>query len=481
MALMLLAGCTVGPNFHPPEPAAPPHYAPPPADVASRTVEAPVDAAWWNSFHDAELTSLINRLARDDLDLQTAEERIIAARARRRIAASAGLPHVEGNAVYQRIETSKNGLVSLVVPAPGAPTTFDFDQTQLQASWELDLFGRVRRATEAESANTQAAVEARRTIALEGEAELARNYVQLRGLQAREAVARRNVASADRRRALVRQRYDQGVATLSDVAQADAQAANIGEDLPNLHAMEAQAVNALGLLLGLAPRALRDELDAPTAQPPLPPTVPVGLPSELARRRPDIRQAEARLHAATAQTGMAVADFYPDVNLMGSFGDQALSIDKLFAGGSGTFMAGPSVTLPIFEGGRLRGELQMRRAEEREAAVQYRRTVLQAWREVDDALTAYAEAQHRHGEMEGAARADATALRVAEQRYGQGVETFIDVTVAQASVFRDQDQLAQSDAEIRADLVALYAALGGGWAATEPAAPSRPDALDLNR
>ena len=468
-----LAGCTVGPNFHQPEPLAPAHYAPAAPDVASRTAETPVDATWWDSFHDPELSSLVARLASGNLDLQTAQERITAARARRRIPASAGLPHVEGSAVYRRVQTSENGIVTLVVPSPGVSNTFDFDQTQLQASWELDLFGRVRRATEAEGANTQAAVEARRSIALEGEAELARTYVQLRGLQAREAVLQRNVASVNRRRALVRQRYVQGVATLSDIADADAQAASIGENLPTLHASHAQAVNALGLLLGLTPRALAAELAPPAVQPPLPPVVPVGLPSELARRRPDIREAEARLHAATAETGVAVAAFYPDVSLTGSFGDQALSIDQLFAPGSGTFMVGPSVSVPFFEGGRLRGELQMRRAEQREAAVQYRQTVLQAWREVDDALTNYGEAQHRRGEVEGAAHADATALQVAERRYDQGVETLIGVTVAQASVLRDQDQLAQVDAEIRADLVVLYATLGGGWAAAEPAAPSR--------
>ena len=471
---VLLAGCTVGPRFSPPAPpAGPDRFTPKAKDVPSRTTEAQVDAAWWRSFHDPELTSLVERLARENLDLRTAAERVLQARARRGIARAQGLPRVDGRASYVRERESKNGTVSLLEPVPGAPLEFDLDDTLLQASWELDLFGRVRREVEAQGAEVEAAAQDRRAMAVAAEADLASDYARLRGVQAREAVVGRNLAAADTRRRLVRDRLAHGAATLSDLAQADAQAAAIGEDLPSLRAEAARLVNALGLLLALPPGALAQELkppaDADAAQPAPPPAVPVGLPAQLLRRRPDLRRAEARLHAATARTGVAVADFYPDVTLTGNYGNEALGATHLFDTASRMFMVGPSVTLPIFQGGRLRSTLDLRRSEEREAGLDYRRAVLAAYRDVDDALSAYAEVQHRIGNIEGVVRDDRTALRVAEQRYREGVETFIDVTAAQADLFRAQDALAQARTDLAANLVALYRALGGGWEPVEPA------------
>lgn len=465
---LALAGCTVGPDFHPPAPDAPPHFAPKPQDTPSRTVEAPVDAAWWASFGDPELSSLVDRLLRQNLDLQAAAERIDQARAQRRIAASEGLPHVDGRGGYRRQRISKNGRDSLLQTVPGAPAEFDVEAADLQASWELDLFGRVRRQVEGAGADLEAAEEDRRGALVSAAAELAQSYVQLRGVQAREAVVRRNLQAADVRRRLVNQRLAQGVATLSDIAEADAQASTIGEDLPTLVAQEARLVNAVGLLLAEPPGALHDELSTPARQPSGPPVVPVGLPSQLLRRRPDIRQAEARLHAATARTGVAVADFYPDLSLTGTYGQETLDAAHLFDFASRAFMVGPTLSLPIFRGGQLRGALEMRRAQEREAALAYRRAVLQAFRDVDDALTAYAEVQHRLKNVEGVERDDATALRVAQQRYTQGVETFIDVTVAQAELFRAQDARAQARTDREVDLVTLYRALGGGWEGAAP-------------
>ncbi|MBE7217167.1 MAG: efflux transporter outer membrane subunit [Caulobacteraceae bacterium] len=477
-AAAVLTGCTVGPDFHGPPPQAPAaRFGAEPADTPSRTTGGAIDEAWWSSFGDPELSSLVERLARQNLDLKAAAERIVQARAARRIARAEGLPQVSGQAKYTRERESANGFASLEVPAPGAPLEFDLDDTSLQASWELDLFGRVRRAVEAADAGVQAQVQARRDLALTAVADLAQTYLQLRSIQAREAVVQRNLAAADVRRRLTRDRLRNGVATLSDIAQADAQAAAIGEDLPSLHQQDSQLINALGVLLALPPRALEAELRPPPGQPPAaqpgqPPRVPVGLPSELLRRRPDIRQAEANLHAATAETGVAVADFYPDVTLTGSYGNESLSTNHLFDYASRMFMAGPTVSLPIFQGGQLRGQLQLRRAQQREAALAYRRTVLQAWREVDDALTAYSDTQHRYGEIQHVRDEDRTALRVAEQRYVQGVENFIDVTAAQAAVFRDEDQLAQAQADISAALVRLYRALGGGWRSVEAVAPA---------
>ena len=225
-------------------------------------------------------------------------------------------------------------------------------------------------------------------------------------------------------------------------------------------------INAIGLLLAEPPRSLASELTAPAIQPAVPPAVPIGLPGELMRRRPDIRQAEADLHAATAETGVAVAAFYPDISLSGSFGFESLKTSTLFDWASRVFMVGPTVDLPIFEGGRLKGTLTLRKSQQREAAIRYRKTVLQAWHDVDNALTSYAEAQHAQVDTLATTQADARALTAAEQQYSQGITTFIDVIGAQSALLQSQDALARANARVEIALVTLYKALGGGWEQT---------------
>ena len=460
---VLLAGCTVGPNFERPKIDSPAGYGDEPTNVPSRTYGGAVDTRWWTSFRDPELSSLVDRLAQQNLDLQSAAERIQQSRAQRDVAAAQGLPHIDATPKYTRERESLNGSASLVEPAPGAPLEFNLFQPMVSAGWELDLFGRVRRAVEAANAQTQSAIEARRGIALSAIAELAQDYMQLRQLQLEDAFVRNNLALSRKRIALVRNRFANGVATTLDVAQAEAQAATIEQDLPTLRSQQAQMINAIGLLLAEPPRTLLAELTAPAVQPPVPPAVPIGLPGELMRRRPDIREAEADLHAATAQTGVAVASFYPDISLSGSFGFESLKTSSLFDWASRAFMVGPSIDLPIFEGGRLKGTLKLRKSQQREAAIHYRKTVLQAWYDVDNALTNYAEAQHARADTLATTQADARALKAAEQQYAQGITTFIDVISAQAALLQAQDGLTRADAQVEIDLVALYKALGGGW------------------
>ena len=461
--LLLLAGCTVGPNFERPRVDSPASYGDEPTDVPSRTYGGEVDTRWWMTFRDPELSALVDRLGKQNLDLQSAAERIAQSRAQRDVAASQGLPHIDATPRYTRQRESPNGVASLTEPVPGAPLEFNLFQPMLSAGWELDLFGRVRRAVEAADAQTQSAIEARRGIALSAIAELAQDYMQLRQLQREEAFVRQNLALSQRRVGLVRNRFANGVATTLDVAQAEAQASTIAQDLPTLLSQQAQMINAIGLLLAEPPRSLLDELSKPAAQPPVPPAVPIGLPGALMRRRPDIRQAEADLHAATAQTGVAVASFYPDISLSGSFGFESLKTSSLFDWASRAFMGGAAIDLPIFEGGRLKGTLKLRKSQQREAAIQYRRVVLQAWHDVDNALTGYAEAQHAQADTLATGQANARALKAAEQQYAEGVTTFIDVIQAQAALLQSQDALARSNAQVEIALVALYKALGGGW------------------
>jgi len=457
-------GCTVGPDYQSPEITAAPRRTPlETVDVPSRTVEGKIDSAWWKSFRDSKLSSLVERLVAQNLDLKTAAERVIQSVAQRQVAASQGLPQIEGQSLTTYNRQSPNGPLSLLTPAPGAPLEYALFRDGLTSSWQLDLFGRVRRAVEAADANTLAAVENRHGVALAAVAELAQSYIQLRGTQNRLGIAKRNLRLAEENVELVNTRFGNGVATTLDVAQARAQQATIAATLPPMRIQEAELINAIGLLLGDAPRALEAELHRSQILPRVPRKVPVGLPGTLIRRRPDVREAEARLHEATAQTGVAVASFYPDVTLNGAASVESLRLTNLFSPTSAAFSVGPSISLPIFAGGQLRGVLELRESRQREAAIFFQKTVLLAWKEVDDALTAYREAQHRRADVSRSVTENQAALQAARQRYSEGAIDFLNVITTQAQLLQSEIDLADSDTRIATDLVNLYRALGGGW------------------
>lgn len=473
-AALLLAGCTVGPDFQPPDPGAPNGWGPVRTDVRSRTSPDEADPRWWTQLGDPVLSSLVDRIAAQNLDVQAAAERVLQARAQRTVVASQGLPQLNARSCYERERLSTVGNpAALVVPRPGAPVEFDVFQNGLDSSWDLDLFGRVRRGVEAATAETQAVAEDRRGIALAALADLVQDYLQLRGIQAARAIAEGNLALAQQNTALVRNRFDNGVATTLDTARALSQQSTIAATIPPLRAQEAAAINAIGLLLGQPPRALDAELRPRAIQPGVPAVVPIGLPATLVRRRPDLRQAEARLHAATAQVGVAEAEFYPDVTLTGSFDLQGLGFRDAFSLYARAFQVGPSVSLPLFQGGRLRGTLRLRESQQREAAIAFRRTLLQAFQEVDNALTAFAEAQARRQQVAVAVTQAEVALRAARQRFIEGAVSFLDVNAAQSQLLQSQNDLADSDTRIAAGLVTLYRALGGGWEIAEAGSPPR--------
>src|SRR6202790_2410853 len=378
-----LTGCTVGPDYQSPAVRdAPVRSALDGGSVPSRTVEGAVDIVWWKSFRDAQLSSLVEGLVAQNLDLKTAAERVVQSVAQRQIAVSQGLPHIEGQSSSTYNRQSPNGTLSLITPAPGAPLEYALFRDGLTSSWQLDLFGRVRRAVKAADAATLAAVENRHGVALATLTELAQSYMQLRGTQNRLEIAKRNLRLAEENVELVNTRFGSGVATTLDLAQARAQQATIAATLPPLRIQEAELINAIGLLLGDAPRALEADLRRPQIVPRVPRRVPVGLPGTLILRRPDVREAEAQLLEATAETGVAVASFYPDVTLNCAVGVESLHLTNLFSPTSTAFALGPSVSIPIFEGGQLRGALALSESRQREAAIFFRKTVLRAWKEV---------------------------------------------------------------------------------------------------
>jgi NodT family efflux transporter outer membrane factor (OMF) lipoprotein len=465
MLVIALTGCTVGPNYQSPEIGEVPRWpAPDGGDVSSRTGEDAVDIAWWKRFRDFELTSLVGRLASQNLDLQTAAERVIQSVAQRQVAASAGLPHIEGQSSATYNGASPNGTLSLFTPAPGAPLDYGLFKDGLMSSWQLDLFGRVRRAVEAADANTLAAVENRHGVALAAIAELAQSYMLLRGTQNLLEIAKRHLRIVEENEELVNTRFANGIATTLDVAQARAQRATIAATLPPLRSREAELINAIGLLLGDTPRTLEAELRrAHNILPRAPRVAAAGLSGTLVRQRPDVREAEARLHEAVAETGVAVANFYPDVALNGGVGVESLRLSNLFSPASAAFSVGPAISIPIFEGGQLRGALALRESRQREAATFFHETVLRAWKEVDDVLTAYREAQNRRADVARSVTENKVALQAARQRYSEGAIDFLNVNATQTLLLQSENDLADSDTRIATDIVSLYRALGGGW------------------
>ncbi|MFL5254602.1 MAG: efflux transporter outer membrane subunit [Rhodopila sp.] len=480
-----LGGCTVGPDFKRPDWASPASWFAGPKEAVkpppSIPVAQPIDPNWWELFKDPQLTKLARRVAGENLDVKVAAIRFAESRAQLGIAQASQFPTLNGNASYVRQKASNNGIFAIIPGAAGATGAngaqrnstggisgrdlqpFDLYQGGFDASWEVDLWGGVRRSVESATASSEAATEATRSVLLSSLAEVARDYIQLRGTQAELAIARENVDTARQSLNLTQQRAAGGVTTDLDVANASAQLRTTLAQIPSLEQREAELINALSLLLGQPPNALREELATSKPVPPVPPRVPVGLPSELARRRPDIRQAEAQLHAATADIGVAQANFYPSLSLTGSFGLQSLQWNRLFELNARQWAIGPALTIPIFQGGQLRSTLELRKAQQQEAAVTFQKTVLQAWTEVDNALTAYKTEQTRRDQLIQAVAENRRALGLAQSRYAQGVADFLTVLDTERNLLATQQQLAQSTATVSSNLVALYKALGGGW------------------
>ncbi len=444
----------------------------------SEPVAAPVDPDWWTLFNDGELTTLERRVAAENLDVRVATTRLAESRAQLGVARSAEFPTFNANGSYTREKASNVGQFAAAPNPLGANgefgnsagglrsanlAPFSVYQAGFDASWELDLWGGVKRSVESATASVQAAAEARRAALLSSLAEVARDYIALRGVQTQLHIARDNVHTAEQSLQLTQQRAAGGVTTDLDVANASAQLRSTMAQIPGLEQQEAAEINALSLLLGQPPNALRGDLAEARPVPPVPPRVPVGLPSELARRRPDVMQAEAQLHAATATIGVAVAAFYPSVTLSGSIGLQALQPSHFFSFNARDYAAGPGITIPIFQGGQLKATLQLRKAQQEEAAVNYQKTVLQAFHDVDNALTAYQTEQARRDQLVLAVAQNQRALALAQSRYQQGVADFLTVLDAERSLLSSQQQLADSTTTVSENLVALYKALGGGW------------------
>lgn len=476
LAALPLAACNVGQDFLPPVSGLPSiPFASPASATSSKEATSSAaspsapDPRWWKAFRDPMLTSLEQRVAAANLDVRSATLRIAESRFQRGVVASAELPSVNGSAKYQRELFSQNGIASLLgglIPGSGgSPAIAPINEytTGFDASWEIDLWGRVRRQVEAADAQIAETEEQRRDTLVSVLAEVARDYIQLRGAQALLNNANENLRVEQDLLDLTRTRQDKGLTTGLDVENAAAQVDGVRAQIPAFEQQEAQEINALSLLLDLPPNALRGELVRVRAVPPTPARVPIGVPSELARRRPDIRLAEQKLHEETADIGVAVASFYPSLQLNGTLVLDALDFKNLFKANSLQYAAGPSLTLPIFEGGKLTSQLELTKTQQQEAAIAYHKTVLQAWHDVVNALVAYRTEQERRARLASQIEHSQAALTLARARYSDGVADFTTVLDTARTVLQAQELHVQSTVNVSTDLVQLYKALGGGW------------------
>ncbi|MGZ9708651.1 efflux transporter outer membrane subunit [Pseudomonas sp. GNP013] len=467
LSVISLSACTVGPDFHTPQGPHVERWREPQGRQAdSRAVADPLQERWWDVFHDAQLSALTRRALTDNLDLKLAGSRLQQSRAVRQVTTAGRYPNLAAGGGYQRKRNSGEGLND--PSGENGRSAFNQWDTDFSAAWELDFWGRVKRETEAADATLQVAEDDRRAVLLSVLAETAQDYIQLRGVQNTRNVTEQNLDVARHSLKLSQLRLADGVATDLDVAEAAAQVATIEARLPELQQRQDQLINALSLLMGEPPQALHAQLCKDAAVPQTPRQVAIGLPSQLAERRPDIRQAEARLHAATANIGVAKGDFYPRITLSGSLGSQALQLADFGSWGSRAFAFGPQFSLPLFNGGRLQGMLTLREAQQQEAALAYQHTVLRAWHEIDDQLTRYNASQLRRDSLAEAVRQNQIALTTAQHQYVEGVADFVNVLTVQSALLATQEQWVQSSTDVSLAMVGLYKALGGGWASVYP-------------
>lgn len=483
--VLSLPGC-VGPKYQKPDLWSPTQY-----DMHAHagqkgsltTPDAP-DVNWWKIFNDPTLTSLETRLATQNLDIQRATAQLAQSRAQLLMAGAERFPGLSASGSYTRSQYSTKSLQRILsgvakdnATALGQQNATLLDQSvgsatipvlnqwkySIDASYELDIWGRVARQYEAAKADLQATDEERRGVLIAQQADMANDYLTLRGLQEQLRITQANRDTQAQTLALARERQKTGLVTELDVTSAESQLDSTTAQIAQIEQRIAQQINAISLLLGAPPGTLNDELTRTAGIPVVPPRVPVGVPAELAQRRPDIRQAEAQLHAAVANVAEAEAEFYPKITISADFGLQSLSFRDLGFWNARAWNLGPSISLPIFQGGRLRGQLMLNRYAQKAAAITYRQTVLGAWRDVDNALVAYRDEQRRRDGLQAAVGAGQRAFKLSQEQYRSGLTTYLNVLSAQRDLLSAQLQLADSTTTIASNLARLYNALGGGW------------------
>ncbi len=465
LSVLLAGGCTVGPDYERPGVTTPETWQQTARETDPALLPDPASLErWWTVFGDPVLDRLIEEAGRSNHDVRIAMARVEEARAYLGVVSGELSPQVGASADAQRYRVSESTL-----PLPGGQTRNAFS-LGVGATWEIDVFGRIRRAMEAARAEYEATEEDRNDVLIAVYAEVARNYINLRTAQNRLQASLHNIESQREIVELTRTRFKYGLASDLDVAQAEQVLAASEAVVPLLRVQVDAAMNALAVLVGREPGALDAELAEVRPIPEVPENVAVGVPADLIRRRPDIRRAERLLAAQTARIGMATAELYPRFDILGFFGLASGNTSALFTSGSHTYTLGGGVTWNLFAGGAIRSQIRVEDAKARQALLRYERTVLEALRQVEDSLVAVTEFSRRRAALARNAEAAERSLRHALELYKDGLRDFQSTLDAERALFDAVNQMADADGGAVLALVNLYQSLGGGWNPDAPEA-----------
>lgn len=453
LALTLVGGCSVGPNYHRPVVGAPTSFRGVSDNPQAQAQAASyADLPWWQVFQDPQLQDLIRTALKQNYDLQLATERINAGRAQLAVTRSSQFPQVQGNGNFSGGKESN------------FQTKFNFLTLAADAAFQLDFFGKLRRATEAARAELLATEDARQTVLLTVVSDVASDYFALLQLDLQLQITRETVKTQEDSVKLTNLRVEHGVATKLDVLQAQQVLDSANAQIPDLERQIAQEENAISILLGSYPQDVRR--GRPLVEQPLPPEVPPGMPSSLLERRPDIREAEQVLVAANAEIGVAKAQFFPQISLTGSGGGafgRSSAFSSLMSTQLGIWSYGAQVSQPIFTAGALRGNLRLAEAQHQQALIAYRRTIQRAFGDVSDALVGYEKFHQVRLRQEDTVKDLQESVRLSQMRYTGGTTTYLEVLDGQRSLFSAELTLAQARGTEYRSLVQLYRTLGGGW------------------
>lgn len=459
-ASFLLTGCiTVGPNYKAPEMATPDSWTGEVSGAATgKESEQEILARWWTTFNDPVLSALMERAVKGNLSLKQALNSVKQARIQRGITDADRLPSVTSSGSAGR--TYSKDIM-------GDFTGTNSFRAGLDATWELDIFGGVKRSIEAADANIQSAQEAYRDSLVSLLAEVALNYIEVRSYQSQLSIAESNIKTQQETYDITQWRYQAGLTTELDVENASKNLEQTRSQVPSLQSSLEQAKNRIAVLLGSAPGAVDSELEEYRPVPVAPKEIAVGIPADLLRRRPDLRKAERELAAQTANIGIAEAERYPKISLSGNIGLSALTLGKLFNTDSLSTGASSGISWPVFNAGKVMKNIEIQYATQEQKMIAYRASLLTALEDVENAITSYSHDLVRRESLLKASVSAEHAAETSRAQYSSGLIDFQSVLEAESTQLSLQDSVAQSDAQIIKDLISLYKALGGGWSSFE--------------
>jgi NodT family efflux transporter outer membrane factor (OMF) lipoprotein len=456
--MMLLVGCTVGPDYEPPDlelPAGWRQELPRQTDQSGAQLQQ-----WWTLFNDPMLEGFIEQAAQANLDAKVAIMRVVESRAARDFTAGKHSPRADAIASYSRLRDSENTRFAF----SGVPTDpYDLHSAGFDASWEIDLFGQIRRSVESSQASLEASVENYHDVLRMLFAEVARSYVELRTTQTRIGYALKNIQAQKETVKIAEGRFRAGLSPELDVAQAKLNLSNTQAEVPPLRQAKIQTINRIAVLLGQYPQNLKTDFQA---EKPIPMSAEIGglgLPADLLRRRPDIRRAERELAAQTARIGVATADLYPALSLTGTFTFQAEDLGNVGRHSSRAYSFGPGFRWYLLGGDRARSNIRREHAATEQARLNYEKTVLLAVEEVENALASLTQETERRQALQRSTKESERSVKLVRELYANGLTDFQNVLDMQRTLWMQQDRLAASRGQVVLNLIRIYKTLGGGW------------------